>query len=116
MTRRAPRALRAILPLSAAALLALTACGRVGALEQPAPLYGEKAKAAYEAKKAADAAAAKAAKDEGQPEPLAPDTPAAAGPNAPLDTLRADPAPGMRPLPNAPAPQGALPDPYNHPQ
>ena len=108
---------RATLLLSAAALLALTACGRVGALDQPAPLYGEKAKADYQAKAAAAAAAAKAAKDEGQPEPLAPDTPAPpTGPNAPLDTLRAEPAPGMRPLPNAAPPLGALPDPYTRPQ
>lgn len=64
----------ATLLLSVAALLALTACGRVGALDQPAPLYGEKAKADYQARKAAAAAAAKAAKDEGQPAPLPPDT------------------------------------------
>jgi hypothetical protein len=97
-------------------LLALCACGRVGALDQPAPLYGEKAKAAYEARKAADAAAAKASKDDGEPEPLAPDTP---GPNEGVerpDTLRARPAPGMLPSPNAPAPQGVLPDPYTRPQ
>ena len=116
MTRPAPRSLRTTLLLSAAALLALTACGRVGALDQPAPLYGAKAKADYQAKKAA-AAAAKAPKGEGQPEPLAPDTPGApAGAAPPQDTLRAQPAPGMRPLPNAPPAQGALPDPYNHPQ
>ena len=40
----------ATLLLSVAALLALTACGRVGALDQPAPLYGEKAKADYQAR------------------------------------------------------------------
>ena len=73
MTRRAPRRLRTPLLLSAAALLALTACGRVGALDQPAPLYGEKAKADYQARKAAAEAAAKSARDEGPPAPLPPD-------------------------------------------
>lgn len=99
-----------------AALLMLCACGRVGPLEQPAPLYGAKAKADYQAKKAAAAAAAKAAKDDDQPEPLAPDTP---GPNdggSGIATLRSQPTPGARALPNAAPPAGVLPDPYNHPQ
>ena len=110
-------ALRNALLVSVVALLALSACGRVGALEQPAPLYGAKAKADYQAKKAAAAAAAKTTKDDGRPEPLAPDTPGApTGGAAPQQTLRDQPAPGMRPLPNAPPAQGALPDPYNHPQ
>lgn len=109
--------IRNLLLASATAGLALAGCGRVGALEQPAPLYGAKAKADYQAKKAAAAEAAKASKDEGRPEPLAPDTPGAPiGAAPPQDTLRAQPAPGMRPLPNAPPAQGALPDPYNHPQ
>ncbi len=102
--------------LWAAALLMLAACGRVGPLDQPAPLYGAKAKADYQARKAADAAAAKAAKDDGDPEPLAPDTP---GPNVGVsgpDNLRADPGPGMRALPNAAPPAGVLPDPFNHPR
>ena len=99
-----------------AALPTLGACGRVGALEQPAPLYGAKAKADYQAKKAAAAAAAKADKDADQPEPLAPDTPGLNAPSAGPDTLRDQPGPGMRSAPSAPAPAGVLPDPYNHPQ
>ena len=51
------------------ALIALSACGSVGALEQPAPLFGEKAKADYQARKAADEAA-KAAKEEAQRQPV----------------------------------------------
>ncbi len=45
---------------AALALLAsgLGACGRVGALEQPAPLFGEQAKSDYAAKQAARAAQA----------------------------------------------------------
>jgi predicted small lipoprotein YifL len=98
-----------------AAALALAACGRVGPLDQPAPLYGAKAKADYQAKKAA-AAAAKASKNQDEPEPLAPDTPGADNPGAVPNNLRTNPAPGSRPSPNAPAPPTALPDPYNRPQ
>jgi hypothetical protein len=38
--------------------LSLSGCGRMGPLQQPAPLFGERAKAEYEAQKAADARAA----------------------------------------------------------
>lgn len=95
-----------------AAALVLACCGRVGPLDQPAPLYGAKAKADYRAKKEA----AKAAKDQDEPEPLAPDTPGPNNPGAAPDNLRTDPAPGTRPPPNAPPPPGVLPDPYNRPQ
>lgn len=95
--------------------LALVACGRVGPLDQPAPLYGAKAKAEYQARKKA-AAEAKASKDQDEPEPLAADTPGPDNPGAIPDNLRTNPAPGMRPLPNAPPPPGVLPDPYNRPQ
>lgn len=108
---------RAAWPLTAAAiLLMLGACGRVGTLDQPAPLYGAKAKAEYRARKAAEAAAAKASQDDGKPEPLAPDTPGPNAPGAGPDNLRNDPAPGMRPPPGGTTPPGALPDPFNHPQ
>ena len=45
------------LALLAAPILALglAGCGKQGVLEQPAPLFGSKAKAAYEAQKAQDA-------------------------------------------------------------
>lgn len=102
-----------LLWLFAAGMLA--ACGKVGPLEQPAPLYGSKAKADYEAKKAA-AAAAKTSNGDENPEPLAPDTPGPNNPGAVPNNLRADPAPGMPQLPNAPGPPGVLPDPYNRPQ
>jgi predicted small lipoprotein YifL len=102
--------------MALALALALTACGRVGGLEQPAPMYGAKAKADYAARKAAAAAAAKAEKDDGEPEPLAPDTPGPNDPDSRLGTLRSQPAPGMRALPSAAPPPGVLPDPFNHPQ
>jgi predicted small lipoprotein YifL len=98
-----------------AAALALAACGRVGPLDQPAPLYGEKAKADYQARKKAEAAA-KASKDQDEPEPLAADTPGPDNPGAVPDNLRTNPAQGMRPLPDAPPPANVLPDPYNRPQ
>jgi hypothetical protein len=57
--------------------LCLAACAKVGTLDRPAPLFGEKAKADYRAQKAA-ADAAKAKKDTEEPEPL----PAQAPPEA----------------------------------
>ncbi|HWD67098.1 MAG TPA: hypothetical protein VG227_03970 [Caulobacteraceae bacterium] len=53
-----------------AAALALAGCAKVGTLDRPAPLFGEKAKAKYRAEKAAAAAAKTAKTDEGEPEPL----------------------------------------------
>ena len=107
--------IRASLLALGVAALALAACGRVGPLDQPAPLYGAKAKADYRAKKAAEAAA-KSEKDQDKPEPLAPDTPGLDSPSAPVPTLRENPAPGARQLPNAAPPPAALPDPFNRPQ
>lgn len=48
---------------------ALAGCAKVGALDRPAPLFGETAKAHYRAEQAA-AAAAKAKAPGDQPEPL----------------------------------------------
>jgi hypothetical protein len=79
-------------------------------------MFGAKAKADFAAKKAAEAAAARPDKDESEPEPLAPDTPPATSNDAPIPNLRTNPPPGTRDQPNAPAPAGVLPDPYNHPQ
>jgi hypothetical protein len=97
-------------------ILSLSACGRVGTLDQPAPLWGARAKADYQARKAADAAKARADKDDGAPDPLDPSTPGL-DPHGPgTDTLRQQPGTGMRPLPGAAAPAGVLPDPYTRPQ
>jgi hypothetical protein len=62
---------------------AACACGKVGYLEQPAPLYGEKAKAEYRARQAARSAAEAATYDGAPgsaPEALAPPEPGAATP------------------------------------
>jgi predicted small lipoprotein YifL len=99
-----------------AAVLALAACGRVGPLDQPAPLYGAKAKADYQARKKAAATAAKASKDQDEPEALAPDTPGPDNPGTIPDNLRTNPAPGMRTAPGGAPPANILPDPYNRPQ
>ncbi|MBS0410906.1 MAG: hypothetical protein JSR86_13400 [Proteobacteria bacterium] len=76
--------------LAALALAALTlsACGKVGELERPAPLWGDKAKADYEAQQKADAEA-KGRQDaqdraaRGHPAPLPPDSAPSAGPSDP---------------------------------
>ncbi len=72
----------------------LVACGRVGTLEQPAPLYGAKAKADYQARKAAQAAAAQARRDNGVPDTV-----------SETDPIMAPALPaGAAPPPSAPAP------------
>jgi hypothetical protein len=79
----------------------LLGCGRVGTLDQPAPLYGAKAKADYKAKKAAQAAAEAARREEGAPEivsepstTMTPSLPAgAAPPPAPVGTPKAPTSP-----------------------
>ena len=87
---RVSLALRPALLVAAATALMLTACGKQGVLEQPAPLFGAEAKAAYAAKKqaAADAAAKAQAEKAVKPQPVtpqeieaAPVTPPAPSPN-----------------------------------
>ena len=97
----------------AASALALTACGKVGSLDQPAPLYGERAKADYQARKAAEAAKVQDKKDDNEIEALPNDR--RYDPNADPGPSRFLPIPGESTPPNAPGPQGALPDPFNHP-
>ncbi|HEY2178439.1 MAG TPA: hypothetical protein VGH15_07645 [Caulobacteraceae bacterium] len=54
-----------------ASLVILAGCAKVGTLDRPAPLFGEKAKAQYRAQKAAEAAA-KTKPADTTPEPLPP--------------------------------------------
>jgi hypothetical protein len=63
-----------IAALSVIAVLGLAGCAKVGTLDRPAPLWGEKAKAQYHAEKTA-ADAAKAKKDTDEPEPLPAEAP-----------------------------------------
>ncbi|MBV8593366.1 MAG: hypothetical protein JOZ27_03580 [Caulobacteraceae bacterium] len=97
-----------------AVVLGLSACGKVGALEQPAPLYGDKAKADYQAAKAAKAAADQARKDDGDIERLPGERPY--DPNLDLTPQRTHPIEGTPSDPNRPQPQGVLPDPIARPQ
>ena len=69
-----PRVTPVLMVLATAGLLLVSACGKQGKLDQPAPLFGAEAKAAYGAKKQAEAdAAAKAAEAKVvTPQPLTP--------------------------------------------
>ena len=96
-----------------AGVLALGACGKVGELEQPAPLYGAKAKADYDARKQAAAEKAQAKRDQDQIERLPTEKPY--DPNADPSPSRIVPVTGERPAPNAPSSPGVLPDPMNLP-
>jgi hypothetical protein len=73
MTAR-PLVTPVLIVLATAGLLMVSACGKQGKLDQPAPLFGAEAKAAYAAKKQAEAdAAAKAAEAKVvTPQPLTP--------------------------------------------
>jgi hypothetical protein len=89
--------------------LALGACAKVGSLEQPAPLYGDQAKARYEAQKAAAARADRTPQTE--PEALPPDS------SIPeQEPPRTAPVPGESPGPLGAPPPGVLPNPYDQPQ
>ena len=104
---------RSMLVVTLAAALALGACGKVGALEQPAPLYGAKAKADYDARKQAVADKAQARRDQDQIERLPTEKPY--DPNADPSPSRLVPVTGEPPAPNAPPSAGVLPDPINQP-
>ena len=98
-------------PLLLTALLlgatSLTACGKQGALERPAPLFGAQAKADYEAKKKADAqdaAKKKTDKDADDADPYQ------------ARTVEAPSAITQPNNPGAQPPQGALPDPMTTPR
>ncbi len=111
--------------LTACVVLGLAApicgCGRVGLLDQPAPLYGEKAKAEYQARKAAAAQAAAQHRETGEPEalparpaasPMMPVLPpGAAPPPHPSAIIPLDPSvppPDQAPTPHA-SPDSTLP-------
>jgi len=102
--------------LVCAAALALSACGKVGTLDQPGPLYGAKAKAKWEAQQKASAEAQAKTKqhDEDEPEPLPPDR--IQDPYTMPGPARSHPIQGAPTGPNAPAQQGVLPDPMAPPQ
>ena len=97
--------------LALVAILALGACGKVGALDQPAPLYGAKAKADYDARSEAASDKSQARRDQDQIERLP--TEKRYNPNADPSPSRVVPVTGQNRAPNGPPPQGVLPDPMN---
>lgn len=104
----------ALAALAVAGLLA--GCGKQGDLERPAPLWGAEAQARYRAERCGQAATPKDSAD-----PTRTALPEGCGNDERLRT--ADPRPsrtvpieGMSQNPTSVAPQGALPDPYAHPQ
>jgi hypothetical protein len=100
---------RPTLLLIGAGALCLCACAKVGNLEQPAPLYGDKAKAQYQAQK--DAAARANRTQPAEPEALPSD------PTAPAqEPPRTAPLPGEPTGPFGAPPPGVLPNPYAEPQ
>ena len=94
----------------------LGACGKVGSLDRPAPLFGRKAKAEYAAEKRRERAqrrANKAGDKGGDPAPPAPDY----GQGDPsLAPMRASPVPGAanNPFGNS-SPGGLMQDPVANP-
>ena len=81
----------------------LSACGKTGLLDQPAPLFGAKSKADYEAQQKTQAEQRAAKKAEPQPDVDPNGQPLTQAPYA-------APIPGVS-SPFTPGPQGALPNP-----
>lgn len=116
---------RLALALLLASAAALSACGKQGDLERPAPLFGERAKAEY-AREKAEADAAKRGSDGNAAQGNASgqnnagdDTDVV---NPPRDSAASTPLPprtapitGQSPDPFRGSPGGVLPDPYNNP-
>ncbi|HZZ36986.1 MAG TPA: hypothetical protein VFE03_14785 [Caulobacteraceae bacterium] len=86
--------------LAGALTLSLSACGKQGTLERPAPLWGAK-REQYQAEQRA-----KAEQQNLKPGESAP----------PVMPPRSAPMPGAKPDPSQSAPPGVLPDPYARPQ
>ena len=99
---------RVSLALIFVASLGLSACGKLGDLEQPPPLFGAKAKADYEAQHQQDAARARA-RAAALPPPAEDETDSSAAPltQAPYAPL----IPGRNDTMPPQGPQGALPQP-----
>ena len=98
--------------------LCLAACGKVGQLATPPPLIGEKAKADYQAKMAAEAAE-KAAKAKAQNEPTANPNAVADQPDPTLDnrpkTTRDIQDPNQKLTPLRASPVDGSPNPFGGP-
>jgi hypothetical protein len=88
MSRPSPKRIVPKLLILAGAAVALAACGKVGELDRPGPMWGEKAKADWAAQQKA-AADAQSRKDDadaaqrGHPPPVSPDSAPSNGPSSP---------------------------------
>jgi predicted small lipoprotein YifL len=106
---------RPLIFLSIAALAAaLTACGKEGPLERPAPLFGAQAKADYAAQKRRQAEARTTQSQSNEVEAL-PDEGPGGDPSMNPAPIRTNPIQGQRPDPFESNQPGALPDPYSKP-
>jgi len=93
----------------------LCACGKQGDLERPAPLWGAKARAEYEAQKR-EQADRKTNEAQGNQIETLPDEGPGSDPYANPAPPRAQPIQGTPPSPDAPAQPGAMDDPYTRPR
>jgi hypothetical protein len=100
---------RLSLPLILLAGIGLTACGKLGDLDQPPPLYGAQAKADYEAQQHARDAARARADAAAAPAPEEQDAPANSPPMQ--DAPYAPTIPGRNDTMTPQGPPGALPSP-----
>lgn len=110
---------RILIPAVLLAAISLSACGKQGLLERPAPLFGARAQSDYQrAKRAADRAGGESQTSQSATSQTNGDyTQANDGSKDPaLQPLRNDPIPGANPNPFGTRPAGGvLPDPYADP-
>jgi len=108
---------RLLIPAALVAAMALSACGKQGTLDRPAPLFGAQAKAEYlKEKRAADRAKGESNADESATSQTNGDNQYRDGAKDPaLTPLRSDPIPGATPDPFGSRTGGLLPDPYADP-
>jgi hypothetical protein len=110
---------RILIPAILLAALSLSACGKQGLLDRPAPLFGARAQSDYlKAKRAADRANGENTSDQSATSQTNGDySHAADGAKDPaLQPLRNDPIPGANPNPfGTRTLPGSLPDPYADP-
>lgn len=96
--------------------LALGACGKLGSLDRPAPLFGSKAKADYAAEKKREQQQARANAAGANPGDPAPPPPDYGQGDPALDPTRASPVPGAAPNPfSNPNSGGLFQDPVANP-
>ena len=104
-----------ILAAAASMTFGLAGCGKQGDLEQPAPMWGARNRAEYEAQRRHQAEI-KAREAQGDQIQTLPDEGPGSNPNTNPAPPRTVPLPGQSPRPSDASPPGAIPDPYQRPQ